>query len=50
MASGAINREDVANLIIQVLASSGTCTRRELTAIDPTMGEESITKVVPFKF
>lgn len=36
MASGVINREDVARLIIDALKSDGRATRRELTAIDPS--------------
>jgi hypothetical protein len=32
---GVINRQDVANLIIQVLASD-KCSRMELTAVDPS--------------
>jgi hypothetical protein len=36
-ASGYINREDVASLILQVLASpEGRTTRKELTAVDPS--------------
>ena len=35
-ASGAINRADVASLVLKALASNGLCTRKELTAIDPT--------------
>ena len=35
MAIGAIDRTDLADLVLQVLGStSGRCTRRELTAID----------------
>mmetsp|Transcript_2819 Transcript_2819/g.3923 ORF Transcript_2819/g.3923 Transcript_2819/m.3923 type:complete len:262 (+) Transcript_2819:124-909(+) len=36
MASGVINREDCAELIIKALGAAGTCTRRELTAVDPS--------------
>lgn len=36
MASGVINREDVASLVIQVLGSEGKATRKELTAVDPS--------------
>ena len=32
---GVINREDVASLVVQALGSD-TCTRKELTAIDPS--------------
>jgi hypothetical protein len=32
---GVINREDVASLVVQALGST-TCTRMELTAIDPS--------------
>ena len=37
MASGTISREDCACLIVQCLASSGVATRRELTAVDPSL-------------
>jgi uncharacterized protein YbjT (DUF2867 family) len=40
LASGSICREDVAELIVQVLASPGVCTRRELTAVDPTFSPD----------
>ena len=36
MASGTINREDCAELIVKVLGSTGQTTRRELTALDPS--------------
>ena len=36
MASGVINREDVAKLIVDALKSDGRATRKELTAIDPS--------------
>lgn len=51
MASGVINREDVADLIVQALASSGLATRRELTAVDPsqTSPYSNATPLVPFK-
>lgn len=47
MASGTISREDCAELIVKVLGSSGQCTRRELTAVDPTLSTEYDFK--PFK-
>jgi hypothetical protein len=49
MASGSITREDCASLIVQVLASK-SCTRRELTAVDPSQETkaESV-HYVPFK-
>lgn len=34
--SGVINREDVANLVVQCLGSDGKATRKEFTALDPT--------------
>ncbi len=40
MASGVIDRVDAADLIIRVLGSPGHCTRRELTAIDPSADPE----------
>lgn len=46
-ASGYINREDVASLVLQVLASTdGVTTRKELTAVDPS--SRSDYKFVPF--
>lgn len=36
MVSGVINRADVASLVLKVLASKSKCTRKELTAIDPS--------------
>eukprot|EP01041_Mallomonas_annulata_P006505 gene6505-13134_t len=35
-AAGVINRADVAALVIKALGSNGLCTRKELTAIDPS--------------
>lgn len=49
MASGSITREDVASLILQALAAKGTCTRRELTAVDPTQDKADKVHYVPFK-
>jgi len=49
MASGAVDREDVADLIVQVLGSAGVCTRRELTCIDPTISSCEDCEYVPFK-
>lgn len=40
LASGVINREDCADLIIKALGSKGKCTRREFTAIDPSQDSE----------
>jgi nucleoside-diphosphate-sugar epimerase len=37
MVSGTITRADTAALIVKALGSSGVTTRRELTAIDPTL-------------
>lgn len=42
MASGMISREDCAALIIQALGSKGKCTRRELTAVDPSCTSSSV--------
>lgn len=36
MASGVINRIDLATIIIDTLKSEGRATRKELTAIDPS--------------
>ena len=36
-ASGIIHRADVAALVIKVLDSASACTRKELTAIDPSL-------------
>jgi len=47
MGNGAINRADLAALIIKVLGASTSCTRKELTAFDPTQG--SSTTVVPYE-
>ena len=47
-ASGVITREDCADLIIKALGSVGTCTRRELTAIDPSQ-DAAGGSFVPFK-
>ena len=35
LASGAVTRKDVADMIIKVLDDPGVCTRRELTCVDP---------------
>ncbi len=40
MASGVINREDVASLIIECLASEGKATRKELSAVDISQASE----------
>eukprot|EP01038_Epipyxis_sp_PR26KG_P012305 gene12305-16502_t len=36
MAIGVVNRVDCAEMVIKVLGSTGTCTRRELACIDPS--------------
>lgn len=46
MASGSITREDCADLIVKVLGSEGSCTRRALTAVDPT--QESTTAKIHY--
>lgn len=46
-ASGSIDRVDCAKLIVQVLGAEGTCTRRELTAVDPSLSDPEY-KYVPF--
>ena len=43
-----ITREDCADLIIRALGAVGTCTRRELTAVDPSQ-DPSGGSFVPFK-
>lgn len=48
MASGSVSREDVAELLIKVLGSTGQCTRRELTVVDPTFNPDY--RYVPFNF
>ena len=37
MARGVIHRADVASLVIKALDSATACTRKELTAIDPSL-------------
>jgi nucleoside-diphosphate-sugar epimerase len=49
MASGSITREDCADLLVKVLDSGGQCTRREFTAVDPTLSDPEYT-FKPFKF
>ena len=50
---GVINRVDVATMIVQALGSS-SCTRKEFTAIDPTIAsaftEDGSTPVVAHNF
>ena len=51
MAAGVINRIDVASLVIDVLKSENSCTRKELTAIDPSQPSayNSGASVKPYK-
>jgi len=50
---GVINRADVAALVVQALGSRGKCTRKELSAVDPSIpspyssGTENIVKFEP---
>ena len=48
MASGVIARSDVAELIIKALASNGKCTRKELTAVDPSISKNTY-NYIPFE-
>lgn len=48
MASGSITRADVAAQIFRVLGSTGQCTRREFTVVDPSFSPEYDYK--PFNF
>mmetsp|Transcript_23018 Transcript_23018/g.20908 ORF Transcript_23018/g.20908 Transcript_23018/m.20908 type:complete len:267 (+) Transcript_23018:71-871(+) len=52
LASGVINRGDVANLIIKVLGAASACTRKEFSAVDPSIESEfnSLTAVKPYIF
>lgn len=40
MASGSVDRADVADVVIKVLGTEGLCTRREFTVVDPTYNPE----------
>ncbi len=40
MASGSVDRADVADVVIKVLGTEGKCTRREFTVVDPTYNPE----------
>lgn len=47
--NGFINRADLALLLVKVLGSNGSCTRRELTALDPSLRSyDEVTDVKPF--
>eukprot|EP01031_Cornospumella_fuschlensis_P028823 gene28823-34791_t len=48
LASGSVSREDVAEVILKVLGSTGQCTRREFTVVDPKYSPEY--SYVPFAF
>ncbi|KAJ1429312.1 hypothetical protein B484DRAFT_449466 [Ochromonadaceae sp. CCMP2298] len=48
MASGMVDRKDVAALVVQVLGTSGLCTRRELTCVDPSISSPDYS-YQPFK-
>lgn len=47
LASGSVDRADVAELIVQCLGTEGIFTRRELTIIDPTISDKDY-KYEPF--
>jgi len=52
-ALGVIHRADVAALVVQVLGSQGKCTRKELSAVDPSLSSDynsqTLSKLVPFE-
>lgn len=48
LASGVINRADVASLVIKALGSATACTRKELSAIDPVLS--GISTITPYAF
>jgi uncharacterized protein YbjT (DUF2867 family) len=39
--SGVISRSDVASLVVKALGATSTCTRKELSAIDPSLSSAS---------
>jgi hypothetical protein len=48
LASGVISRADVAALVIKALGSTSSCTRKELSAIDPSLPGAPGTNVKPY--